>query len=118
MGGLTVATGLQVDEAASGELRNFFEQQMRPFLSHVGPRGLALGDRLRAQGIFRQVKALLPPNLHPTIDDLENICEEKRELDQQTRYHRILHGWLLVHIPLSYALLLLGAVHAVVALRY
>ena len=32
--------------------------------------------------------------------------------------HRLLHGWLLVHIPLSYALILLGAIHAVMALRY
>ena len=29
-----------------------------------------------------------------------------------------MHGWLLVHVPLSMALLLLGAVHAVIALRY
>ena len=28
------------------------------------------------------------------------------------------HGWLLVHIPLSYALLVLGAWHAVVAVRF
>jgi len=35
------------------------------------------------------------------------ICEEKRQLDQQRRYHLVLHGWLLVHIPLSYAVLLL-----------
>jgi len=68
--------------------------------------------------MFQQLRLLLPPNLHSTADDLENICEEKREIDQQARYHRILHGWLLVHIPFSYALLLLGAVHAVMALRY
>jgi hypothetical protein len=29
-----------------------------------------------------------------------------------------LHGWLLVHIPLSLALILLGTVHAVMALRF
>ena len=68
--------------------------------------------------MFQQLSALLPQSLHESVDDLENICEEKRELDQQARYHRVLHGWLLVHIPVSYALLLLGAVHAVVALRY
>ena len=44
--------------------------------------------------------------------------EEKRQLDRQSRLHKVLHGWLLVHIPLSYALLLLGAVHAVMALRF
>ena len=52
------------------------------------------------QAMFQQLRTLLPPNLHSTVDDLENICEEKRELDQQARYHRVLHGWLLVHIPL------------------
>ena len=58
--------------------------------------------------------AHLPPNLHPAIDELENICEEKRELDQQNTMHKALHGWLLIrHVPLSYAVLLLGALHAV-----
>jgi hypothetical protein len=39
-------------------------------------------------------------------------------LDEQRRLHRLLHGWLLIHIPASYALLLLGVAHAVVALTY
>jgi hypothetical protein len=39
-------------------------------------------------------------------------------LSLQGRLHLWLHGWLLLHIPLSLALILLGAVHAVMALRY
>lgn len=118
MGGLTVASGLQIDEGAGLELRDFFRNEMQPYIAYQGSRGLPLADRRRSHDIFQQLRLLLPPNLHSSVDDLENICEEKRELDQQTRYHRILHSWLLVHIPLSYALLLLGAVHAVMALRY
>jgi hypothetical protein len=118
MGGLTVASGLQMDEGASAELQEFFQREMQPYIAQGGSRGMALADRHRSQGMFQQLRLLLPPNLHASVDDLENICEEKRELDQQTRYHRILYAWLLVHIPLSYALLLLGAVHAVMALRY
>jgi len=118
MGGLTVASGLQVDREASTELVEFFRREMQPFISQSGSRGLALANRNRAQDMFQQLRLLLPSNLHSTVDDLENICEEKREIDQQARCHRILHGWLLFHIPLSYALLLLGAVHAVMALRY
>jgi len=49
---------------------------------------------------------------------LEDICDEARQLTCQEQLHRWLHGWLLVHIPLSLALILLGAVHAVMALRY
>jgi hypothetical protein len=118
IGGLTVASGLQLDEGASVQLQDFFRREMQPYVAQSGSRGMSLADRNRSQGMFQQLRLLLPPNLHPSVDDLENICEEKRELDQQTRYHRILHAWLLVHIPASYALLLLGAVHAVMALRY
>jgi hypothetical protein len=118
IGGLTVASGLQVDEGASVQLQEFFRREMQPYIAQGGSRGMALADRNRSQNMFQQLRLLLPPNLHPSVDDLENICEEKRELDQQTQYHRILHAWLLVHIPASYALLLLGAVHAVMALRY
>jgi hypothetical protein len=32
--------------------------------------------------------------------------------------HHLLHGWLMLHVPLSLALLLLGCIHAFMALRY
>jgi hypothetical protein len=118
IGGLTVASGLQMDEGAGIQLQEFFHREMQPYIAEARPRRMALADRNRSQSMFQQLRLILPPNLHSSVDDLENICEEKRELDQQARYHRILHGWLLVHIPASYALLLLGAVHAVMALRY
>jgi hypothetical protein len=117
-GGLTVASGLDVDESANADLQEFFRRQRQPYIAQGGSRGLALADRRNSQGMFQQLRLLLPPNLHSSVDDLESICEEKRQLDQQTLYHRVLHTWLLVHIPASYAVLLLGAVHAVMALRY
>jgi len=49
---------------------------------------------------------------------LENICQEKRDLDSQSKYHLWLHSWLLGHVPLAAAVMILGLIHAVVALRY
>jgi len=60
----------------------------------------------------------MPAAARGALDDLEEICEEARQLVRQERLHRWMHGWLLVHIPLSLALMVLGVVHAVVALRY
>jgi len=60
----------------------------------------------------------MPPATHEVLADLENICEEERQLTRQRRLYLWLHGWLLVHVPLSVALIVLGGVHAVVALRY
>ncbi|HZP22946.1 MAG TPA: hypothetical protein VFB04_05835 [Terriglobales bacterium] len=118
MGGITVATGLQIDEDSCGEMRGFFQNKLKPFLEGYGARRQPIANRDTAKSMFDQLRLLLPSNLHPTVEDLESICEEKRELDQQTLYHRILHGWLLVHIPLSYAVLVLGAIHAIKALAY
>jgi hypothetical protein len=91
---------------------------MLPYLQRAGGHGQRLGVATTTASIFSNLRVLLPPNLHSHVDDLENICEEKRQLDQQSRLHKILHGWLLVHVPLSYALLLLGAWHAVMAIRF
>ena len=117
-GGLTVASGLQASQEVSAQLRQFLEKEMRPYLERTSGHPTILDKQVQAQKIFQQFRVLLPPELHSNLDDLENICEEKRQLDKQSRLHKILHGWLLVHIPLSYALLLLGAVHAAVALRF
>ena len=68
--------------------------------------------------MFARLRALLPPSFHGAIADLENICEEERQLMRQKTLHLWLHGWLLTHIPLSFALLVLAIVHIVTALRY
>jgi hypothetical protein len=115
---VTIASGLQADEQVSAELRQFYRRDIHMYLEKSGSHRQPLADRSRSQAMFRQMRVLLPLNLHSAIDDLENVCEEKRELDQQNTMHKLLHGWLLVHVPLSYAVLLLGAIHAVIALRY
>ena len=105
-----------MDEAAP--LRNFYEQELKPFLDKPTARGSALSDAAQSHSAFAQLRTLVPASLHITIEDLESICEEERQLTLQSQLHVWLHGWLQLHIPLSLALILLGAIHAVMALRY
>jgi hypothetical protein len=114
----TATIAVAVVEDQNAPLRNFFEQELKPFLENPGARGQALGNEAQSRNAFVQLRTLVPPSLHDTLDDLENICEEERQLTLQSQMHLWLHGWLLLHIPLSLALILLGAVHAVMALRY
>ena len=81
-------------------------------------RGSRLSDADKAHGAFSGLRTLMPQAAQATVRDLEDICDEARQLVRQEQLHRLLHGWLLVHIPISLALILLGAVHAVMALRY
>jgi hypothetical protein len=107
-----------LSEAESAPLRTFYLAEMRPFVEHPKVRGQRLADGTRAASVFTNLRTVLPAAAHGTVTDLEGICEEARQLLLQERMHRWLHGWLLLHIPLSLALILLGAVHAVVALRW
>lgn len=106
-----------LNEEQSAPLRRFYASELRPYLE-LPKRSLRLSDAGRAKSSFSAVRTLVPPSAHTALADLEDICEEARQLSRQERIHRWLHGWLLVHIPLSLALILLGAVHAVMALRY
>ena len=109
---------LLLSEEESAPLRRFYLQEMRFFLEHPKTRGQRLSDADKTRIAFTGLRTLLPASAHATLDDLLEICVETRQLVRQERMHLWLHGWLLVHIPLSLALILLGAVHAFKALRY
>jgi len=109
---------LLLSDEESAPLRSFYATEMRPFLEHPKQHNWRLADEAKSNSSFTGLMALLPAAAHATLEDLRDICDEARQLTQQERLHRWMHGWLLVHIPLSLALILLGAMHAVMALRY
>ena len=55
---------------------------------------------------------------HDLTQDLEALCEQREQLEVQRRMHHWLHGWLLVHVPLSWTMVFLTGVHAVMSLYY
>jgi hypothetical protein len=99
-------------------LSTFYANEMRPFLQEKGPQNQPLANATTARTVFAELRSLLPHEAHDTVKRFEEICDEERQLRRQARLHHWLHGWLMLHIPLSFALLLLGCVHAVMALRY
>jgi hypothetical protein len=120
-GGAAVAPAAEIlllSEEESSPLRHFYFNEVRPFLEQPAERRLLVSDASRSQLGFSGLRTLLPEGARATVDDLEDVCEEARQLKKQQRLYRWLHLWLLVHIPISLALIVLGAVHAVMALKY
>jgi len=102
----------------SAELKKFYLGAVRPFLAaEAGAKGWLARPEERG-AIFDRHRISLPPPLHEATRHLEEICEERRQLIVQRRLHRLMHGWLFVHLPLSTALVVLIVVHAVTALWY
>ncbi len=107
----------EIDPETRERFATIYAAAIRPaLLPEAGGRREARFDSLAP--VFDTLRTMLPANVHSVLIDLENICREERQLQRQRRIHFWLHAWLLVHVPLSIALLVLGAVHAVMALRY
>jgi len=109
-----------VGEDAANALRQHYIQEMRPFLRD---RPVAFSYKLfstpeRVTAYFNYIRTLLPEPAHPVLNDLESICSERLQLMVQARLHRWLHAWLFVHVPISFAFLVLTFVHAIWSLRY
>ncbi len=115
-GGMAVAPAATV--VGAGALRETYLADIRPFLSRRLPRTSRIANPRERGALFDYLRTVVSPATHETVDELLQICEERRQLAAQKRLHHWLHGWLLVHVPVSLALLVLAAVHAVVSLRY
>jgi len=113
-----VALLVDIEQEDRARFREIYMAKVRPFLKDPEAPGAELANPRRAAEVFDSLRRLLVPQVRGVLDDLENICEEEQQLSHQIKIYRWLHGWLVVHVPLSIALLVMGAVHAVIALRY
>jgi hypothetical protein len=121
-----IAAGADTSRAVLGlaedgrfQLRHFYEHDVRPFLAAHAPRRSPLCDPLRTEARFEQIGQLAGlEQAAESLAELVRLCEERRQLATQERLHFYLHAWLLLHVPLSAAVLVLGVAHVVSALYY
>jgi hypothetical protein len=99
----------------SGPLKTFYLGEVQPFLNTEAATASKLAEARSATALFEHTRTLLPEPLHETLKDLEYVCEERRQLALQARLHFWLHAWEFMHVPLSYALLVMSVVHAIIA---
>jgi hypothetical protein len=105
------------DQSGYSIVQEFYSKEVKPFLLHPKREGLLLTPT-RATLVFEHIRKLAPTAAHPVIDSLRQTVQQRRELATQIKLHHLLHGWLLVHVPLSTAFAVLIVAHAVIALRY
>lgn len=97
--------------------RRFFEE-IRPYLRDGARSGSPLALVHQAASLFSLLRETAPADARQLVDRLEQSCTQRRQFDLQVRLHHWLHGWLLVHVPLSVALGVLLTIHVPLALWY
>jgi hypothetical protein len=100
------------------EIRRHFFSEIRPYLLEGRRTGSTLASAPAAERFFAGLRGTSPPEAGSLLEHLARACEHRRQFDLQATIHHWLHGWLLVHVPLSFALLILLAIHVPVAVWY
>lgn len=102
----------------SEPLREIFQASIADYLADGDRARSPLAVPSKAKSLFRDLKNRLDQRTHEAVDLLENFCDQRRQLDRQRRLHGWMHFWLIIHLPLSVALVILMGVHTWVALKY
>ncbi len=92
--------------------------ELRPYLL-LGRQGV--DAETEAKGMnkrFERLRQQCHVDTIPLLEVLENLHEQRRQFDLQSRAHAWLHGWLPLHVGLSVGLAALLLIHILVALRY
>ncbi len=116
--GRVVQTQVVSEVPGSAPLEKAFVQEIGPFLWLGSRNHSLLAEQAKATNYFRELRTVLEPEAHAAVEVLESYCDQRRQFDRQERLHRWLHGWLLVHLPLSIVLIVLMFVHVYAALKY
>jgi hypothetical protein len=106
------------DPASEDALVELIERQILPYLQARRGEKFRLGNARFSDDTFRFVKLRVAETYRSRVEEIQAWCDERRMLDLQTRLHHWLHGWLFVHVPFSFLLLMLTIWHACATLFY
>jgi hypothetical protein len=106
------------DPASEAALVEFIDRQILPYLRAGRGEKFRLGNPRFSDDTFRFVKLRVSETYRSRVEEIQGWCDERRILDLQTHLHHWLHGWLFIHVPFSFLLLLLTFWHAYVTLFY
>jgi len=99
-------------------LRGFLDDDLIPFLEKARKQSHRLSDAKISEDVFRLLKANVDDRYNGKVDEMESWADDRRSMDVQTRLQHWLHIWLVIHIPFSFALLVMTIWHAWITLTY
>jgi hypothetical protein len=113
-----VATAKATDVDSEAALLDFLDRQILPYLAAKRGERLRLGNARFSEDTFRFVTLRVTEGYRGRVEEIQGWCDERRMLDLQTKLQHWLHGWVFIHAPISFLLLMLTMWHAFVTLFY
>jgi hypothetical protein len=100
------------------ELREAVARDVVPFLRTGHSPSGKLSSPQRIGWFFDDLARRVPPESRRAVEEIAALCLRRRQFNVQARIHFWLHSWLVIHLPLSVALVWLLAAHVVGAIAF
>jgi hypothetical protein len=103
-----------IKDLYTNHLRDFFQGQ-RHFSAHL------IGSRRPLQRLTDEIDNLssyVDQQSQQKLAEIKNLVVEKDRLDFAHVYLGLTRGWLFVHVPVTYTLIVLGVLHVVVVYSF
>ena len=110
------------EKAESSTLDNFYAARLQDFFA--APRNVVSHLLASNRPLFslltdmENLERYLDASGRTVVGELRELVLKKDDLDFQYSLQLILQIWLLVHVPVTYSLLVLAIVHFVLALAF
>jgi hypothetical protein len=104
------------DPESEATLAAFIDRQLLPYLRARRGEKFSFNNTRRAEETFRHLQLRVASSYRPRVAEMQGWCDERRLLDLQVKLQHWLHGWLFVHVPLSFLLIIITVWHAFVTL--
>ncbi len=105
-------------DAAGDTIARCMDEECLPYLFSKSGKRSQLAKQATAENYFRVMRLHTSEKWSPRVDELEAWCDDRRQMDLQLSMHHWLHGWLLIHVPISFALLIVTFWHAYATVVY
>ena len=99
-------------------LGEFLVEECLPYLRLRRGTRHRLGDHRMSDDIFRLLKLNVTENYLGQLAAMQGWCDDRRMMDLQLKLQHWLHGWLLIHVPASFALIVWTVWHAFIEIQF
>ncbi|HEY3789202.1 MAG TPA: hypothetical protein VGL71_10120, partial [Urbifossiella sp.] len=113
-----VASATLPDESSQQAIADFLDEEALPYLHGQTQKKSRLADQHASDDVFRLLQLSVAEKWRPKVAELQQWCDDRRDMDLQIRLHHWMHYWLIVHVPLSFALLVMTFWHAYATVIY
>jgi hypothetical protein len=97
---------------------DFLNDDAMPFLANASATRTRLADARGADDVFRLLRLNVSDAYRSQVDEIREWCNDHRLMAKQEHLHHWLHGWLIIHVPVSFILIIWTVWHIYVTLTY